>query len=157
MSIKIYIKNSLNNEQKLFNFTLTEKIIDIKKKILNEINNGNYDYIDLENITEKIYKDYGKLFFDKGLLPLTNDNYKLGDFTIIDETRIYTFVAYPKKIDKIIQNKELKPDQNNINNKNTNNNIYHKIDPSKYVDKNNRNKNMKDEFIFREEDFPPLK
>ena len=125
MSIKIYIKNSLNNEQKLFNFTLTEKIIDIKKKILNEINNGNYDYIDLENITEKIYKDYGKLFFDKGTLPLTIDNYKLGDFTIMDETRIYTFVAYPKKIDpKQIQNKVLQNNPNHINNTNKNSNIY---------------------------------
>lgn len=154
MSVKIYIKNSLNNEQKLFNFTLTEKIVDIKKKVLNEINNDNYDYIDLENITEKIYKDYGKLFFDKGILPSTNDNYKLGDFTIMDEMRVYTFVAYPKKIEKkTIQNKEFTPNQNIMN---KNSSIYHKIDPLKYVDKNS-NMNMKDKFIFREEDFPPLK
>ena len=40
--------------------------------------------MNITNITEKIYKDYGLLFFDKGLLPETLDNYTLNKFTIED-------------------------------------------------------------------------
>jgi hypothetical protein len=84
---KIYnINNKTNNENnnktnillKDYNFDLKVKIIDIKNIILKELFNNEYNSLDLENINERVYKDFGKLFFDKGLLPSTIDNYKLG-------------------------------------------------------------------------------
>ena len=177
MSINIVI-NFANIKEKAFIFQKTEKIIDIKKKILdyynknneNNENNEKYNYIELENITTKIYKDYGKLFFDKGILPSSNDNYKLENFTIVDDNRIYTFNAVLKNIEQ--QNKELekKYENNNNNNNNKNNNNKNNNDKNnnkynndknnnKYDNKYNENRNTfkKEEFVFREEDFPPLK
>lgn len=158
MSINIVI-NFENIKEKAFIFTKTDKIIDIKKKILdyynkNNENNEKYNYIELENITTKIYKDYGKLFFDKGILPSSNDNYKLENFTIVDDNRIYTFNAVLKNIEQ--KNKELEKESENINN--SNNNKYKK-NINKYDNKYNENRNTlkKEEFVFREEDFPPLK
>jgi hypothetical protein len=51
----------------------------------------------LENVTERIYKDFGKLFFDKGILPSTIDNYKLEEFT--NDNRTFSFIALPKNIE----------------------------------------------------------
>jgi hypothetical protein len=157
MSINIVI-NFENIKEKAFIFSKTYKIIDIKKKILdyyneNNENNEKYNYIELENITTKIYKDYGKLFFDKGILPSSNDNYKLENFTIVDDNRIYTFNAVLKNIEQ--KNKELEKKSENINN---NNNKYKK-NINKYDNKYYENTNTfkKEEFVFREEDFPPLK
>ena len=105
---KIYnINNKTNNENnnktkillKDYNFDLKIKIIDIKNIILKELFNNEYNSLDLENINDRVYKDFGKLFFDKGLLPITIDNYKLGDFTNGD--RIFEFIVYPKNIDII--------------------------------------------------------
>lgn len=151
MSININIifksnnDNNSNNEI-LFTFPKTDKIKNIKTKILeyyNNIHNSNnieqYNYIDLENITTKIHKDYGKLFFDKGILPSSNDNYKLEDFSIIDNNRIYTFIAILKKIEKKIEKEN---EQKNYQQKN--------------YEQKNYNILKKDEFIFKEEDFPPL-
>ena len=158
MSINIVI-NFENIKEKAFIFQKTDKIIDVKKNILdyynkNNENNEKYNYIELENITAKIYKDYGKLFFDKGILPSSNDNYKLENFTIVDDNRIYTFNAVLKNIEQ--QNKELEKKFEDINNSN---NKYNKNNKNKYDNKYNENRNTfkKEEFVFREEDFPPLK
>ena len=144
------IENNIENNEKLFSFLVTEKIIDIKNKILDYYNNNNnnnnnkYNYIELENITSKIYKDYGKLFFDKGILPSSNDNYKLENFTIIDNNRIYNFVAILQNIEKKIKKEN---EQKNYEQKN-----YEQKYEKKYEQKNN----IKETFIFKEEDFPPL-
>jgi hypothetical protein len=158
------IDDNNNNNEILFTFPKTDKIKNIKTKILEYYNTNNidnieqYNYIDLENITTKIYKDYGKLFFDKGILPSSNDNYKLEDFSIIDNSRIYTFIAILKKIEKIEKDNEQKKYQpKNYQQKNYEQKNY---EQKNYEQKNYEQKNYnilkKDEFIFKEEDFPPL-
>lgn len=156
ININIIFKSNDNNNEILFTFPKTDKIKNIKTKILEYYNNiyninniEQYNYIDLENITTKIHKDYGKLFFDKGILPSSNDNYKLEDFSIIDNSRIYTFIAILKKIEKKL---EKESEQNNYEKKNYQKKNYEQ----KNYEKKNYNILKKDEFIFKEEDFPPL-
>ena len=91
----------INNENEKvldnsYSFNLNEKIIDIKNKILKDTFKNEYNYLDLENITSRTYKDYGKLFFDIGLLPSTIDNYKLVEFT--SEGKEFLFIGLPKNI-----------------------------------------------------------
>ena len=96
---KIYIhnKDGEKTENKEYIFNLNEKIIDIKNKILNELFDNKFNTLDMENITEKVYKDFGKLFFDKGMLPMTIDKYKLSEFTI--GNRIFSFLVIPKNVE----------------------------------------------------------
>lgn len=125
---KIYIlnENNITSEDKTYEFNLNEKIIDIKKKILKTTFNDTFNFLDLENITERVYKDYGKLFFDKGLLPPTIDNYKLSEFTT--ENRTFSFLASAKTVE-ILRN-----------------------DRPRFT----QNKKSNNEFIYNENDFPPL-
>jgi poly(A) polymerase Pap1 len=112
-------------------FNLSMKIIEIKSIILKELFNNEYNGLDLDNINERVYKDFGKLFFDKGLIPSTIDNYKLGDFT--NGSRTFEFVVFPKNI--------------TIEKKDNSNELLKKII------KEERNKK---EFVIYDDDFPPL-
>lgn len=130
---KIYkydIKGDTSNEDYIFQ--LNTKLIDIKKEILKKTFNNKYNYLDLENITEKIYKDFGKLSFEKGQLPNTIDNYRLEQFTI--ENRTFSFIALPRNME---ENKKLKEDSGFL---------------KKIVKKELKNNQL---FIY-EDDFPPL-
>ena len=87
-------------------------------------------------ITERIYKDYGLLFFEKGLLPDTIDHYELNKFTI--SNRIFSFLIKAKNVEK---------------KKNLQKPRY--FDTNRYRNNNNNNNN-KNEFVFNEDDFPTL-
>ena len=140
ITFKIYNKNNEHNKIKIllkeYIFDLKVKIIDIKNIILKELFNNEYNSLDFENINERVYKDFGKLFFDKGLLPSTIDNYKLSDFTNGD--RIFEFIAYPKNIE--VNNK-------NIIKKDSNSGVLKKIIMEERGTK---------EFIMYDDEFPPL-
>ena len=125
------LENNKNILLKDYIFNLNIKIIEIKNIILNDCYNNDYNSLDLENITVKVYKDFGKLFFEKGLLPISIDNYKLSDFTI--ENRTFEFVVYGKNVQKNIEK--------NIEKKKSNINLLQK----------------KKDFVIIEEDFPVLK
>jgi len=130
---KIYkydIKGELTNEDYVFN--LNTKLIDIKNEILKKTFNNEYNYLDLENVTEKIYKDFGKLFLEKGQLPSTIDNYRLDEFT--NDNRLFSFIALPKNIEL---NKKPKVDSGFL---------------KKIVKKELKNNQL---FIY-DDDFPPL-
>ena len=138
VTIKTYIINN-NNEQIEDNeyiFNLNDKIIDIKNKILKESFNNKFNSLDMENITEKVYKDFGKLFFDKGLLQITVDKYKLGEFTV--GNRFFSFLVIPKNV-------EMKPKQHNTD-----------MGVLKKMIKENMMKSNDASFIY-DIDFPPLK
>ena len=140
-SVNILVFSSENSDKNLFKeyvFKLDKKIIDVKNFILEDLkkksNMNNYNYIDLDNITERIYKDFGKLFFSNGVLPIIFDNYKLSEFTI--ENRTFQFLAIPKV--------------NNVNNKQFSK-------PSGVLKKViHEQNNKKNEFVFDNNDFPPL-
>jgi hypothetical protein len=140
VTFKIYLINE--NSEKIEDndsiFNINEKIIDIKNKILKSTFNNKFNSLDLENITEKVYKDYGKLFFDKGLLPSTIDNYKLSEFTT--DNRIFSFIVNGKNIEKA-----------KSQNKKENDNFLKKIIKDERKDKNNDKG-----FIYYDDEFPPL-
>ena len=135
---KIYQLNK-NKEQEFYKdyiLTLNLTISEIKKQIANDISNGENDYVHLENVTERIYKDFGKLFFEKGQLPITLDNYKLEQFT--NGNRTFSFIASIGVLPKIIIKKE------NIENSTL----------KKLIQEERKNKT--DEFVFYNDEFPPL-
>jgi len=132
VTFKIYINDEIEKE---YLFNIDNKIIDIKNKILSEIFNNSHNYLEMENITEKIYKDYGKLFFDKGILPRSVDNYILSQFT--NENRIFSFKVTPLNLNIIKSNKD---------------GFFLK----KIIRENNANNIKNGEFIFNDDDFPSL-
>lgn len=149
VTFKIYIKGD-NNENIFFKdyvIGLNQKIIDIKNIILNEINEKNketasnlseqFNSLEMINITDRIYKDFGKLYFEKGVMPDTIENYKLEQFT--NGNRIFSFMVSGKNVKKIVQNKN-------------ETSILKKIirEEREYV------KNTKKEFCLYDDDFPPL-
>ena len=134
MSIKInlYInKNNTNCLIETIEQNLNVKIIDLKKNLLNKYFPENNQL----TLTDRVYKDYGLLFFNLGLLPITNDNYYLNKFTIPDRT--FSFLMEGTTIE-IKQNNHL-PKILNFN---------------KYKEKDLNNK--KQEFVLDNNDFPPL-
>ena len=86
-----------------FNFDVNTLIIDIRDemmwKIYRDEKEHNEYYLEIENITPKIYKDFGKLFFNSGLLPKTIDNFPLSKF--VAEERTYEFLVYRKRKSEI--------------------------------------------------------
>ena len=160
INISIFLlENSNKSLFKEYVFSLDKKIIDIKNTVLSDLKKSSkndtindttidtiseYNYIDLDNITEKIYKDFGKLSFDKGILPFTYDNYKLSAFTVNDRT--FHFIAIPKvntvTLPEIKQPSFLK-----------------KVIKEQYKqsNENNRNNKNKNDFVLDNNDFPPLK
>ena len=138
VTFKIFIYDDNNKliEDREYIFQLNDKIIDIKNKILKDTFNNKYNHIDMENITDRIYKDYGKLFFNKGLLPYTIDNYKLSEFTSFNRT--FSFICIGSNINKKTEkNKE-------------SSGILKKLflNSQKDVKKN--------DFVMYQDDFPPL-
>jgi hypothetical protein len=152
VEFKIYKKeNETNTYLKTYVFELNKKIIDIKNTILNDFFKGQYNYIELSNITERVYKDYGLLFFDKGLIPPINDNYTLEKFTIPNRT--FSFVAETMNKELSSNNKrKLTNDTDNYSGNNYSNNYSNKYS-NKY---NSTLVNSNTGFLIKEEDFPPL-
>jgi hypothetical protein len=145
--LKIFKDKSKLDDYKVYICTMTQKIIDIKNKILKDNFSIEFNYLDFENIGERVYKDYGKLFFDKGLLPRTIDNYILQDFTI--EYREFSFLCIPLNICE-----KPKLMRNNYNNSRKNVKIDSIYKTRKNEDLQQINTNS---FVFNENDFPPLK
>ena len=136
-------ENNENIKDREYIFKLSDKIIDVKNKILKDTFKNNYNQLNMVNITEKIYKDYGKLFFDKGLLPSTINNYKLSEFT--NEGRTFSFIVIGLTVEK---------DLNIGSNTNSKKDTKKSGDFLKKIIKNNRKNN--NEFVLYDDEFPPL-
>ena len=136
MSIKINIYILKKNEEcfiETIEQNLDLKMIEFKDNLLKKYFPEN-NYLEINNITERVYKDYGMLFFDKGILPDTNDYYLLNKFTTPNRT--FSFLINGKNIEK--KNITKKPVNINFN---------------RYKPKD---ENEPEPFVFKEEDFPPL-
>lgn len=136
ITTKIYIKK--NNEECLvetFEQDLNVKITDFKNQLLKKYFPEN-NYLQLTNINERVYKDYGLLFFELGLLPSTNDNYLLSKFTTPNRTFSFLIqgINEEKKVFK-------QPTRINFNNKYSN----QKNEVPQQVG-----------YVYKEEDFPSL-
>lgn len=104
MSVQFEIYKKENGEvdqysYKEFSFELNTRMIDIRDEIMwkmydgiNERNEQDEYYLEMENVTSRLYKDFGKLFFNFGLLPKTIDNYPLSKMT--NEGRTFIFHVY---------------------------------------------------------------
>jgi hypothetical protein len=85
-----------------FSFDLNMRIIDIRDEImwkmydsLSERNEQDEYYLEMINVTSRLYKDFGKLFFNFGIQPKTIDNYPLSKMT--NEGRTFIFHVYRVK------------------------------------------------------------
>jgi hypothetical protein len=136
--LKIYKNKELFIKD--YEIDINMKIIELKNMILKDIFNNQFNDILFENITSRVYKDYGKLFFDIGVLPNTIDNYKLSQFT--NANREFLFIVNGN-------NKEQEPDK-----------IYTKKiikEEKKYNSRNDSRNDSRNNFIYCDNDFPPLK
>ena len=187
--LKIFKDKSNLDDFSVYICSMTEKIIDIKNKILKDIFQRlpvglfpdaepldlmqadgacerlptQFNYLDFENISERVYKDYGKLFFEKGLLPRTIDNYSLQDFTI--EGRDFSFLCIPT----IFCEKPKLTRNNYINNdlcktariESTYGSLSQAPSACSKSTRNHKKEYYQQKkinsFVFNEDDFPPLK
>ena len=149
VEFKLYKKeNNTNIYLHTYVFDLNTKIIDIKNTIINDFFKDQYNYIELTNITERVYKDYGLMFFDKGLIPSINDNYTLEKFTISNRT--FSFIVEASNKELISNTNKRKLSSNNQSNNNYSNKYSNRFNNSE------RTNNTKTEFFIKDEDFPPL-
>ena len=138
-------ENNENTLKTTINIDLDEKIYDLRQKILNLLfKETNYNYVKLNNITNRVYKDYGLLFFDKGLLPDTVDNFTVGKFTI--EERTFDFLVEGCNKEETINSTT----NNNINS-GKGKGVYN---PNKRF--NPQYEEKVDKYVYNEDDFPPL-
>lgn len=72
---------------------LTTKIIDIKKEIFNDFPKTGFNYVDLEYVSDRIYKEIGKYSFNYGIFPRTMDNTRLSNYTDGNKT-FHFFIHY---------------------------------------------------------------
>ena len=144
MSIQIKLFANIEKKislQKEITISLENTINELKNEILNTLNWYEFNDVEINNITERVYKDYGMMFFDKGFLQKNIDNFKLNKFTI--ENRTFSFLVYGVKKEK---NKSLPiiiP--KNLFNK-------YKNEQKEY----NINNTNQSSFNYNEEEFPPL-
>ena len=107
MSICIEVYKKENDERDIstftsFTFPLDMRVIDMRDEIMwkmydscKERKEHDDYYLEIENITDRLYKDFGKLFFDFGLLPKTIDNYPLSKMT--SDGKVFQFQVYRMK------------------------------------------------------------
>ncbi len=81
---------------------LTTKIIDIKKEIFNDFPKSGFNYVDLEYVSERIYKEIGKYSFNYGIFPRTMDNTRLSNYT--DGNKTFHFFIHYSNNEVIVNN-----------------------------------------------------
>lgn len=141
---KIYRLNSKQKQEffKDYYFTLDLNISDIKEKIALDLSDEKNNYVTLENITERIYKDFGKLFFESGVIPATLDNYRLDQFT--NGGRTFSFIV---ELSKAPHKKTIR-NNGEFNNKN--------FTIKQLIQEDRKLKDIDSGFVFYDDDFPTL-
>jgi len=149
-SIHIDIYKKVNDQQvylKSYTYPLHKTILELKKEILHDFFKNQFDNIQFMNITPKIYKDYGLMFFDKGLIPSINDNYTFDKFTLPNRT--FQFLVEPVNVD--VHTGSRKRENNNYGMKKG---VYKH--PRNEIENNHYAPRPPQVYEFNEDDFPPL-
>ena len=142
--IKLYVlENSNHVLKKELNIELNKTIYDLKQEILTTLFNHSHNDVEISNISDRVYKDYGLLFFDHGKLPGNIDYIKLEKFTI--ENRTFSFLVEPVNKTHVHVTPKVAP--KNLFSK------YRTIDKNKEHEESNTDNGR---FIYVEEDFPSL-
>ncbi len=100
ITIRFYKKEE--NENKLLavkSYTMLYRMIDIKKEIVKDFFDTNKDYLDLVNISPRVFKDFGKVHMALGNVPRTFDFYQLSEISNPDRT--FDFLVVPVSLDTV--------------------------------------------------------
>ncbi len=100
ITIRFYKKE--DGENKLFtikSYTMLYRIIDIKKEIIQDFFDKKKDYLDIVNISPRVFKDFGKVHMSLGDVPRTFDFYSLSDISNPDRT--FEFLVVPVSLDTV--------------------------------------------------------
>jgi hypothetical protein len=81
---------------------LKTKIIDIKKEIFNDFPKEGFNYVDIDYVSERIYKEIGKYSFNYGIFPRTMDNTRLSNYT--DGNKTFHFFIHYSNNEVIVNN-----------------------------------------------------
>lgn len=149
-SINIDIYKNINDQQvylKSYTYPLHKTLLELKKEILNDFFQNQFEYIQFINITPKIYKDYGLMFFDKGLIPSINDNYTFDKFTL--PNRIFQFLIEPTNANINVGSRKRQ-----MNNSEIKRGSYKH--PRYEIENNQYTSRPSQVYEFNEHDFPPL-
>jgi hypothetical protein len=107
----------INNDKTInIEFLDSDKILDIKKKIIKELN-LNVKYIDLNILIETPIRGLGKFNLEKGKLPRTFDNYTLDRWNIAGKEIEISFIEIPEydpDIKKKFVKKKIKSTNNGV-------------------------------------------
>lgn len=137
--IRFKIFDTNNQEKCQLEIPSNTRIIDLKKKIIETLNN-NIKYIDIELILERPIRKFGKFNLEPGILPKTLDNSKLEGFAFNSE--IFS-IKIIENNDYVYQEKKFKKKYSKRNSTRTN---LHK----------KKSTNVENNFSFNKNDFPPL-
>ena len=141
MSGKVDIVIYVDEVEKSYVFDISDKIIDMKNRVLKENPKDGFNYIDLEYVSPNINKNYGKLYFDRGNVLRTMDEYRLASFT--DGGNTYHFKVHYDTISQEEMNTQ-RPKKLNLG----------------FLNRNDgrQEKRVKKEegFVFNIDEFPPL-
>ena len=80
-----FIVQEEDHVDETFECNTTETLMDLKKKIIEKYH-LNCKYIDIISNVERPIRSLGKFNFDKGLLPITLDNYPFDRYDLDDRT-----------------------------------------------------------------------
>lgn len=80
-----FIVQQTDHVDETFECNTTETLMDLKKKIIEKYH-LNCKYIDIISNVERPIRSLGKFNFDKGLLPITLDNYPFDRYDLDDRT-----------------------------------------------------------------------
>ena len=173
ITIRFYEKqqgdNKKNDDSNIFavrSYTMNTKILDIKNDIVADFFDKSKDYLDLVNISPRVFKDFGKVHMSLGNVPRTFDYYTLMDISNPDRTFEFLVKVVPKDTVEHIQDRM---DQKFVSPEISNNHSYDNysgnrdnnrrpyqgrvINNSYYQnEKNNKPK----EFVMNDNDFPSL-
>ncbi len=106
VSFEVYLKwndQIIPESLERISFDLSMRVIDMRDEMMWKMYNSTEEreshddyYLEIENISPNLVKEFGKLFFNKGLLPKTMDNYPLSRITSAGASFIFAVYRVKK-------------------------------------------------------------